>query len=275
MTDTVEKILYDCRTTSYRVKVNQFRHKMTQWSPGRSLELKPFVLHDDKTQFHLEVFPNGSKEEHKGHISIFLHNDTDKSVHCSYELSIGSQTRSNEDACFTPKEAWGLGKIFDHYFCRSWKKDTVDERLEIFCRISKVWTESEDPVFKSSKMLANEKQGMKLSSLETKLFLQEMENNKADKRPQSIPMPECPVCCESLRASRIAQCVFGHLLCWNCKQRPEMADCPSCKMPICGRAFGMENYLKTLFPTPGEYQFLAAKAGSVTAVDVEESKIGG
>ena len=273
MSDVVERILYESRTTSYRVKIDQFRNKMNQWKPGRSLELKPFVAHDDKTQFHLEVFPNGSKDEHKGHVSIFLHNDNDKSVHCSYELRIGSQTRSDEDMHFPPNEAWGSGKIFDHFFCRSWKKETVDERLEIFCKISKLWTETDDMVFKSSQKLANEKQEMKMSSLEANVFLQEMGSSKVNQR--SLPVPECPACCEPLTMTpRIAQCVMGHLLCWNCKQRPEMADCPSCRMPICGRAFGMENYLKTLFPTPGEFQFLADKDGLAAAVNVEERRIG-
>ena len=112
--------------------------------------------------------------------------------------------------------------------------------------------------------------------LNQKLMVKLEEQERERSRHNNIPVPECPVCFEPLsRSPKIAQCVLGHLLCWNCKQRPELEDCPSCRGPVCGRAFGMENYLKTLFPTPGEFQFLADKAGQGAVVNVDESRIGG
>ena len=112
--------------------------------------------------------------------------------------------------------------------------------------------------------------------LNQELMIKLKDQEKEKSRHKSIPVPECPVCFEPLsRSPKIAQCVLGHLLCWNCKQRPELEECPSCRGPICGRAFGMENYLKTLFPTPGEFQFLADKAEQGAVVNVDESRIGG
>ena len=49
-----------------------------------------------------------------------------------------------------------------------------------------------------------------------------------------------------------------------------MSDCPSSKMPICGRAFGMENFLKILFPEGIELTFLAEKTRDRTIVNVED-----
>lgn len=62
------------------------------------------------------------------------------------------------------------------------------------------------------------------------------------------PRPECPECRVAFSASGwIAQCSSGHLLCWECKQRPENAQCPTCLHPIIGRASGMESYIQILY----------------------------
>ena len=49
-------------------------------------------------------------------------------------------------------------------------------------------------------------------------------------KSRTIPPPECRV--SLTQSAKIAKCISGHHLCWNCKQRPEMSDCPSSKMPI-------------------------------------------
>ena len=64
----------------------------------------------------------------------------------------------------------------------------------------------------------------------------------------SAPRPECPVCRVAFSGSGwIAQCSSGHLLCWECKQRPENTQCPTCLHPIIGRASGMESYIQILY----------------------------
>ena len=86
-------------------------------------------------------------------------------------------------------------------------------------------------------------------------------------KSRTIPPPECRV--SLTQSAKIAKCISGQHLCWNCKQRPEMSDCPSSKMPICGRAFGMENFLKILFPEGIELTFLAEKTKDRAIVNVE------
>jgi len=58
----------------------------------------------------------------------------------------------------------------------------------------------------------------------------------------------CPACFVVMSShTKIAQCIFGHFLCWSCKEKMKDSDCSSCGQPVCGRAFGMETYLKCLF----------------------------
>ena len=64
-----------------------------------------------------------------------------------------------------------------------------------------------------------------------------------------IVKPRCPVCdVEMSHNTKIAQCISGHHLCWECLEKlNDKKDCPSCSQPVNGRALGMESYLKTLF----------------------------
>ena len=79
----------------------------------------------------------------------------------------------------------------------------------------------------------------KLRVMEAKL--EEMTNFKMMK-------PPCPVCLEEMSGNtKIAQCNNGHLLCWSCKEKMDNNNCPSCRLPVDGRAFGMENILRFLF----------------------------
>ena len=58
--------------------------------------------------------------------------------------------------------------------------------------------------------------------------------------------PSCSVCLEDFTStSKIAQCISGHLVCWNCNQKSNNRDCGLCGQPVNGRAFGMEQYLRT------------------------------
>ena len=82
--------------------------------------------------------------------------------------------------------------------------------------------------------------------METKLEeLKNLNNNIRMKRPP------CPICFEKMSGNSkiaIAQCNNGHLLCWICKEKMmNNNDCPSCGLPVDGRAFGMESYLRSLF----------------------------
>ena len=84
----------------------------------------------------------------------------------------------------------------------------------------------------------------KLASIETKLEeLQNLNNNG-----YKLKKPPCPVCFEEMSFdTKIAQCHNGHHICWTCKEKMAKKDCSFCGLPIDGRAFGMESYLRSLF----------------------------
>ena len=74
----------------------------------------------------------------------------------------------------------------------------------------------------------------KLILMETKLEDLECNNNNKLKKPR------CPICFEEMSSNtNIAQCHNGHLLCWSCKEKISNKNCPSCGLPVDGRAFGM------------------------------------
>eukprot|EP00092_Neocalanus_flemingeri_P016718 GFUD01018081.1.p1 GENE.GFUD01018081.1~~GFUD01018081.1.p1 ORF type:complete len:446 (-),score=97.13 GFUD01018081.1:359-1696(-) len=60
--------------------------------------------------------------------------------------------------------------------------------------------------------------------------------------------PECPICFESFQPpKKIIQCVNGHLLCLECRQKPEVQDCPTCREGLTGRATAYEQLLSQMF----------------------------
>eukprot|EP00092_Neocalanus_flemingeri_P022374 GFUD01024267.1.p1 GENE.GFUD01024267.1~~GFUD01024267.1.p1 ORF type:complete len:424 (+),score=73.28 GFUD01024267.1:42-1313(+) len=60
--------------------------------------------------------------------------------------------------------------------------------------------------------------------------------------------PECPICFESFQPpKKIIQCVNGHLLCLECRQKPEVQDCPTCREGLSGRATAYEQLLSQMF----------------------------
>lgn len=63
-----------------------------------------------------------------------------------------------------------------------------------------------------------------------------------------LKKPPCPICCEDMsHETKIAQCINGHHVCWTCKEKMIRKKCSMCGLPLDGRAFSMETYLKSLF----------------------------
>ena len=295
----LKRYLLWTRETCFRFEISELSQEIRSCNPGDCVDLKPFFAHDGKTRFLLKVYPNGNREENRGHISINLENVSGKFLYCDYEIQVSSpKLRENiairvKERFFSAPcslfdaEPWPYkeDKIFKHATCKSWLDFHVNT-IVFYCTISRIFTEFDGSVQKNSPqapsfelqsiLLSIESQMSDMMQLNRKLMIKLEKQEKEKSRHNNIPVPECPVCFEPLNKSpKIAQCVLGHLLCWNCKQRLELEDCPTCKGPVCGRAFGMENYLKTLFPTPGEFQFLADKARPGAVVIVVESRIDG
>ena len=73
----------------------------------------------------------------------------------------------------------------------------------------------------------------------------------------NIPKPKCVKCRSNLTStSQIFQCPSGHLLCLICKDISGETKCPVCHEAI-SRATGLEGYLKILFPTTANFEFLS------------------
>ena len=68
------------------------------------------------------------------------------------------------------------------------------------------------------------------------------------KSKSAMKKPQCPICFEDMTSeTKIAQCIFGHLLCWDCMGKLKGKNCSFCDQPVNGRAFGMETYLRSVF----------------------------
>lgn len=82
---------------------------------------------------------------------------------------------------------------------------------------------------------------MKLSLLQNKIKILENKINKFKK-------PICQICYAEMTCdTKIAQCINGHLICFDCKHNLSNKKCAYCNKCINGRAFGMEIYLRALF----------------------------
>ena len=275
---TDERISYKGGETSYRVVIDNFETKMHHWNHGRQVHCKYF-WHDD-VKFKLSIYPNGNERSSQGYVSVFLHNESEKDVWADFTISMSKEEAKFETSNIAENSNWGQPKFFDHDDVRD---SDEDDDLAITVTIKRVWKEfaenelSNQSVSRGVKKIQSvsipqmQKELMKanknlqtnmssvlsrLQSLETKFSQMQTEKGGASGAnwknvPQAdrglmIPKPECPVCFEEMNTeTKIGQCLSGHYLCWKCKSRVQ--ECPSCKLPVDGRAIGMEQYIKTLF----------------------------
>lgn len=72
----------------------------------------------------------------------------------------------------------------------------------------------------------------------------EVIGEEADAKDEFI----CPICTELMSPPiRIWQCGEGHILCQNCKNRPEVKTCPECRGQFTGRNLAMEKMARIIF----------------------------
>jgi len=64
--------------------------------------------------------------------------------------------------------------------------------------------------------------------------------------------PECPICFDSFQPpKKLVQCVNGHMICLECKQKPQVQECPTCREQLTGRATAYEQLLSQVFGSSG------------------------
>ena len=239
-----EMISYSEGQTSYRVRVDSFKHKMNTWRAGRLIRLKTFKI--DGLKLRLELYPNGETQEEVNHVSIYIKNNSNVDIDILFDAHMGTKEIRNDIKFHI--EAWnslGWGKFYDHED----DDDYDDEAFEITVTVKKLWKQfHEDGV---NNNVSDNIQGVqqRLESLEKSMkSLIEKSGEAAVPKPQ-IPQPDCPICLENMNhETRIMQCYGGHPMCGGCHGKLEEPKiCPSCKMGMIGRNYGLENYLRTLF----------------------------
>ena len=89
----------------------------------------------------------------------------------------------------------------------------------------------------------------KLSILdELKNLINEVNDDDEEKSIKNIiNRPQCLYCLGDFNVNtKIAQCINGHLICFQCKERSNTGKCGLCKEPMEGRAFSMERHIENL-----------------------------
>ena len=163
-----------------------------------------------------------------------------KQVFLSCKFQVGEQDAVLDNGHMEPKK--GLGIYFNHVSTYANANYKPDGELLVNFKIMKLTTDKVVwDIYRESKIKFEE---TKTELALMKSRLDEFERNNRNK----VKKPECPICFEEMSSStKIAQCISGHLICWRCKERMKKKDCPSCGKIVDGRAFGMENYLRSLF----------------------------
>merc|ERR1719188_757021 len=202
---------------------------------------------------YLKIFPNGKVDDVKGHVSVYLFNKISKQVYLHYMIQIGSHGKKEHEGCLNPGAGRGRIKFCNHV--RKFPIYKPDEDLKITCKIVKITTDKVvwDLFHKTNNKFKESKANQvdlkaKLAMMETKLEELQNFNDNNNNSSSKVKKPPCPICFEEMSYnSKIAQCINGHHICWSCKEKLEKKECPSCGLPVNGRAFGMESYLRSMF----------------------------
>ena len=270
-------------SAEYTVFQNQQYYRLAP--PGHLLYAEGFKISDIDLCFAFGVYPDGyygGGDKEQDYVTVYLRNCSDIPIYVHATISFLGDEQIIQH-CLTPGLGWGCpgfvvknvgqtltckfhqltrdkvawdtyGEILDlknKSLMRNVKIDTEEEYKREFFNDFKIQMKKEHGNLNQKLDLLERKVNMKLQHLEKK---QDVLDKKLDllllleKNEDAVSLPECPICLEPMiRDTKIAQCLSGHLLCWSCKDKLESKKCPSCNLPVNGRCFGMENYIKTLF----------------------------
>ena len=209
----------------YTVQIKDFHHKMKNWPPGMNIATKRFRVQGQ--DLRLWIYPNGFDKGFKMDVSAHLWNLTSKKLFVSYKIQIGDQPESKVKSRSISQENYSYATLCNHV--KVYPNFKADEELKVVCTIMKVKAEESKT---------------KLAVKETK----QLTNLNCQCHMKKVKKPQCPICFEEMLGStNIAQCNNGHLLCWSCKKKMKSNKCPSCRLPVDGRAFGIENLFEISF----------------------------
>ena len=170
------------------------------------------------------------------------------------EGTIASRLTGIEAQIRDQENANNHSETTEHYL-ETIKKDTREKLLNLENFISRISQTNKEQIKHSVDNGYSQQESIlkeKFDKIETELkelkrVIETSVLNNENKMNNSIPKPECIGCNQQFDASsKIAQCNLGHLMCWECKERPKNLRCPTCLQPINGRAYGMEHFLSVL-----------------------------
>ena len=223
-----------------------------------------------ETNWSIQLYPKGAEEDSSDFLSIFLQSETediDIDAKCNFSILDVSKIKRNKkvgewDRYDEVRAYYGFDEFIriDSLGSKA-ARLLPNDSLTIVCDVTVLFVpeakagadaasidkEANDgtkTLFDETKAILDETKS-KLCLMETKLEELQITNNNNDFK---MKKPPCPVCFEEMSYNtKIAQCINGHHLCWNCKEKMMKNDCPSCGQPVDGRAFGMESYLTSIF----------------------------
>jgi len=247
----------------YTIKILNIGKKMKNWEYGREIESSSFVV--GSNWFSIIVFPNGDENETENSVVVRINNLNDYKVHINCEFEVGGLHASYPHVTIAKvddEDYWGCQFTHDEL-----KHCAVNRgSLVVAVTISLAWEENCEFIKYDVGTLKQDVGTLKQDSGTLKQdvgtlkqdvrglmeMMRSMErsfrNVTMASKKSNVPSPECPICFEDLKPpTKILQCQLGHLICQNCRNKPEVLICPTCKREFMGRAFGMEEYMATLF----------------------------
>ena len=91
MTTEWQKTGPGANSVKYTVVMENFRHKMKTFKPGRSIWSKDFKV--GRSIFCLGIFPSGEKKNSSG-VGVYLHNKSDWDVFADVRFQVGGCMKS-------------------------------------------------------------------------------------------------------------------------------------------------------------------------------------
>ena len=142
MSIATEKISFSQGLTSYRVKVQSFKHKMNTWKNRRPIFLKEFEV--DDISLMLELYPNGEDKEDIKHVSLLIVNRSGVDIDILFDLNMGKKVNfTDENFSIKAGHFCGYGHFYDHDNENRWNAEdeeygSDDSDFEITLTVKKL-----------------------------------------------------------------------------------------------------------------------------------------
>ena len=107
------------RATAAKVEaklvIRGFVRELTLCEPGKEFASDTFMVGD--TPMEIRVYPNGYTDEHEGHVSVYLENNSKVDVTVQCQLHTDAKTEQFVTTV-RAKRGWGFKKFLTHAECK-------------------------------------------------------------------------------------------------------------------------------------------------------------